>query len=340
MDFTLSRYQSLLKALISGGYSFQTFSGFLASNVKRVVILRHDVDKIPENSRETAKIENDLGLTGTYFFRILPCSFNPYIIKEIHSLGHEIGYHYEDLVIAGQKTRSIIYKGQGNVFRPEIKNRVLNPGSKDQLCFEKELAESAIQSFAGNLAKMRTIAPVKTICMHGSPLSRWDSRLLWKYYDYNDFGIIGEPYFDINFEKMLYLTDTGRRWDGKNFSVRDKVKGQKANYSGHKAQEHFPGSDFFKDWKVKPLQGSLINMTLAGMEFQNKFKFRSTVDIINSVRNGAFPDRAMINFHPQRWNNKQWPWIKELIWQKIKNKGKYFLIKMRNKQESGKISDI
>jgi len=59
--------------------------------------------------------------------------------------------------------------------------------------------------------------------MHGSPLSKWDNRDLWKRYNYRDFGIIGEPYFDVNFDKVLYLTDTGRRWDGEGVSVRDKV---------------------------------------------------------------------------------------------------------------------
>ena len=34
---------------------------------------------------------------------------------------------------------------------------------------------------------------------------------LWEKYDYRDFGIIGEPYFDINFEEVLYLTDTGQK---------------------------------------------------------------------------------------------------------------------------------
>ena len=33
----------------------------------------------------------------------------------------------------------------------------------------------------------------------------------------------GEPYFDLDFRKIFYLTDTGRRWDGHKVSVRDKV---------------------------------------------------------------------------------------------------------------------
>ena len=88
---------------------------------------------------------------------------------------------------------------------------------------EEELAKIAIESFRQNLNRLRELVPVKTICMHGSPMSRWDSRILWKYYDYRDFGIIGEPYFDLDFDKVLYLTDTGRKWNGEKSSVRDKV---------------------------------------------------------------------------------------------------------------------
>ena len=59
--------------------------------------------------------------------------------------------------------------------------------------------------------------------MHGSPLSKWDNRDLWKKYNYRDFGIIGDPYFDIDFNEVLYLSDTGRCWNGSDVSVRDKV---------------------------------------------------------------------------------------------------------------------
>ena len=60
--------------------------------------------------------------------------------------------------------------------------------------------------------------------MHGSPLSNWNNRLIWQKYDYRDFDIIGEPYFDVNFNEVLYLTDTGRSWSNKTFNIRDKVE--------------------------------------------------------------------------------------------------------------------
>ena len=179
-DFTLVIYQNMLKALSRKDSAFITFRHLIenAGLPGSFTILRHDVDLLPQNSLQTAQIEHSLGIRGTYYFRIVPQSFNESIIRQIADLGHEIGYHYEDLTLA---------KGDMN---------------------------KAIKSFEQNLAKLRKIVPVSTACMHGSPRSPWDSKDLWKHYDYRDFGIIGEPYFDIDFSEVLYLTDTGRRWDG------------------------------------------------------------------------------------------------------------------------------
>lgn len=187
-DFTLSTLEQLLSTLLKNGYSFVTFEEYLMNKPGgKQIILRHDVDAFAQNSLETAIMENKLGIKGTYYFRIVCQSNKPKIINAISALGHEIGYHYEDLAHA-----------HGN-------------------------KEKAIKSFEKNLEYFRTFYPVKTICMHGSPVSKWDNRKLWKDYDYKKYGIIGEPYFEIDFEKFLYLTDTGRRWDGRKVSVRDKM---------------------------------------------------------------------------------------------------------------------
>ena len=38
--------------------------------------------------------------------------------------------------------------------------------------------------------------------------------------------MIGEPYCDVHFDEVFYLTDTGRRWDGWKALVRNKVPQQ------------------------------------------------------------------------------------------------------------------
>ena len=36
-------------------------------------------------------------------------------------------------------------------------------------------------------------------------------------------GIIGEPYLDVDYQNVFYITDTGRKWNNEASSVRDKV---------------------------------------------------------------------------------------------------------------------
>ena len=43
--------------------------------------------------------------------------------------------------------------------------------------------------------------------MHGSPLSRWDNRKLWEKYNYREAGIIGEPYFDVDYTDIFFGDD-------------------------------------------------------------------------------------------------------------------------------------
>jgi len=254
-DFIISLYEIFLNNIIKY-YSVATVAEYMQKSYEKLFILRHDVDKLSHNSLVFANIQAKLDICGSYYFRAVPESWDEKVIKEIHDLGHEIGYHYENLTAC-----------KGNM-------------------------DTAIDDFQRNLEKLRKIAPVSTICMHGSPRSKWDSRDLWKKYNYRDYGIIGEPYFDIDFDDVFYLTDTGRRWDGWKVSVRDKLPQQ-------------------EKWIKKGLV------------------FRSTHDIIRAIEEDRFPKKVMMTFHPQRWSDKPLPWIKELLLQNIKNVAKGVLVHTR-----------
>ena len=199
-DFTLIKYEEFLHAAIKAGYRLCSYENYIANPLGKVLILRHDVDKKPGNSLKTAQLQHQLGVTGTYYFRAVPESYDENVIRQIAELGHEIGYHYEDLTIF-----------QGNVGQAKA-------------------------HFDVWLEKLKQHYPIKTICMHGSPTSKWDNRLLWETYDYKEMGLIGEPYFDLDFNRVFYITDTGRRWDGNKVSVRDKVN-SKFNLSFHSTDE-------------------------------------------------------------------------------------------------------
>jgi len=311
-DFTVITFSTLLRKFADAGYLFQSCGEYNDFSTQKVIILRHDVDKLPENSLATAEIEHDAGISGTYYFRSGYDGFEGEIIKQISQLGHEIGYHYEDLRSARQKTKD---KRQITSDCPDVKSG--SPLRFDKTARlqdkEEELAAVAIDSFRENLAKLRDIVPVDTICMHGSPLSSADSRVLWKYYDYGTMGIKAEPYFDFSLEDMLYLTDTGRRWDGSSVSIRDR---------GFIREE-----GYYTGWKRRPVIGSAMLMTEKSDKLQRQFKFRKTDNILQAISSGNLPERLMITFHPQRWNDSTLPWLKEYLWQNSKNVVKYFMIK-------------
>jgi len=255
-DFTLNTYHTLLTVLRAQDYSFHPMEELPFTLPGKIIALRHDVDLRPHCALQTALLENRLGICGTYYFRMVPRCFNPDIVKQIRDLGHEIGYHYEDLT--------------------------LTKGNKDE----------AFTSFCNHLNTLRQYYPVKTAAMHGSPASRHDSRDIWTSYSYRDQGIICEPYFDTDFSKVLYLTDTGRRWDGWKVNVRDKITGK----------------EYGRD---------------------NNISFRSTRHIIAAANALTLPDKIMFNIHPQRWTGKPLPWMKELILQNAKNIIKRVIISLR-----------
>lgn len=188
-DFTLKSYKSLLLAFQQAGYHFQTFEELMICPVEgKVVVLRHDVDELAWNALKMAQLENSLGIRATYFFRIVKQSNEPEVIKQIVSLGHEVGYHYEDLALA-----------EGDV-------------------------EKAMIAFNKNLEYFRSYYPVKSVCMHGSSTSKYDNRLLWEKHQLGDYGLVGEPYLSVDFDKVFYLTDTGYAWDGGKYATRDVVR--------------------------------------------------------------------------------------------------------------------
>ncbi len=268
MDFTLKMYKKLLQTFLDKDYHIFSFNQFILLNSPTsplisssthqlpnspTLILRHDVDRMPQNALKIAKLEYDLGIKATYYFRTIPQTLKPDIIKEISNMGHEVGYHYENMA-----------QCNGNF-------------------------EMAIDDFRNNLDKLRKIAPVYTICMHGSPRSRWDAKDLWKKYDYHDFGIIAEPYIDIDFNEIFYLTDTGRRWDGWKYSIRDKIE----------------------------QQGNWIKQGLI---------FHSTSEIIDAIKKNKFPQKAFITTHPQRWNDNFGAWSLEFVGQTLKNQIKRIIV--------------
>lgn len=293
-DFTFSVYSSLIDELILSNYALKPVRNAYAygCDSSKIIYLRHDVDRKPYKSLEFAEKLKEKKINATFYFRIVSTVFIPEIIEKIARMGHEIGYHYEDLPLGIKNEKLVIKKFWSKEYT------------------EKTVCEVGIESFERNLKELRKYADIKTICMHGSPLSKWDSRLLWKYYDYRNFGIIGEPYFDIDFSQTLYLTDTGRRWNGSRFSIRDKLNTVNTEYHA---------VPLFFDWIVKPKLNSALNMTREAQKNQESYILKRTAHLISYAQQSSSFTSAMITFHPQRWHDSLLLWSIEWIAQKAKN---------------------
>lgn len=223
-------------------------------------IIRHDVDLRPEFSLRVAQQEARRGMKATYYFRSMHFTSHADTIKAIVALGHEAGYHYECLTTT-----------RGDL-------------------------EAAFEDFKRNLEQLRQLVPVRTACAHGSPRSPYDSQDIWKQHDIHALGIDYEPMLDTDFATTLYLTDTGRRWDGWRVSVRDKV------------------SERQQQWMREGLS------------------FHSTDDIIHALSDSQHPihrKALLINTHPQRWMPFGAQWIKEAVMQGNKNIVKRIIVSIR-----------
>jgi len=132
-DFTLTTYKKLMQELLTTDYSFQILQDFNQQPADKAVILRHDVDRKPENALVIAKIENDAGIKASYYFRIAKQSYDEDIIRQIEEMGHEIGYHYENLSGAAEKCKVEVrkFRRSGNLKEIWDKKKLFGFAIKD-----------------------------------------------------------------------------------------------------------------------------------------------------------------------------------------------------------------
>jgi hypothetical protein len=277
-DFTLRTYKLLISSLEDKGYRFYTFESFLKEHPSSALILRHDIDMYPYRAIPMAEYENKRSIRASYHFRVPERKTEGYeaAIIEIASLGHEIAYHYEDYSRAMFRER-----------RRRRKNCDMN-GALNGI-------EEAKNSFRNNLIYLRQFYPVKVISMHGNPLSRYDNRKLWEYTNYKDFGVICEPYLDINYNEVLYLTDTGRCWNARFANRRDKILNDSSRVDGKNR-----------------------NLNLA---------VKSTFELLGEIHSGVMTEKIILNTHPQRWNDDIILWLSEYFGQNIRNLVKAILFR-------------
>lgn len=99
MKFTTNDYVNILEEIRKTDHEFVNFLS--PAETGKYVILRHDIDFSLPDALRMARIENKMGVSSTYFTLLTAPYYNPLsdegvdILKEIISLGHIVGLHYD-----------------------------------------------------------------------------------------------------------------------------------------------------------------------------------------------------------------------------------------------------
>jgi hypothetical protein len=110
VDFTYDSYIRLLNTVVENGYNYANYHNY--REILNSCILRHDVDYDLNKALEFAKVESSIYCAGreiqsTYFVLLTSPLYNIFsntasgILKEIASMGHEIGLHFDETQYMG-----------------------------------------------------------------------------------------------------------------------------------------------------------------------------------------------------------------------------------------------
>ncbi len=206
MLFTFDSYRRLLDLIAGCGYAIYGIERILVarrdSNLPQgnYVAIRHDVDYFPNRAIAMAKIEAERKIAVTYYIRRRFFDADLDLIRKIAGLGHQVGYHYEE-VDTSQKA----------------------PGNR--------IAHDAVEFFIGSLLDIDKLGfPIRSVCAHGNPLTDVDNRqVVHLLRDQTYLGqlalthnraeikekisgrLVGDASIDITGDDFdLYIPDTGR----------------------------------------------------------------------------------------------------------------------------------
>ena len=152
MLFTYRAYRRLLDIIAESGYSVYGVEQILIARRDgtlpegKYVAIRHDVDYFPGRALNMATIEAERKIATTYYIRRRFFDADPHLARKIAALGHQIGYHYEEVDVH-QKAPNL------------------------------QIARDAVGFFIGSLLDIDKLGfPIKTVCAHGNPLTDVDNR--------------------------------------------------------------------------------------------------------------------------------------------------------------------
>jgi hypothetical protein len=110
MPSRLAAYRALLTAALAAGYTivsveraWDLLTGPGLDPAGRYLVLRHDIDTGPATAGAMWRIERELGVSGSYYFRL--STLDPELMAAIAAAGSEASYHYEELATVAKRHR-------------------------------------------------------------------------------------------------------------------------------------------------------------------------------------------------------------------------------------------
>ncbi len=154
MPSRLGRYRRLLERFLRAGYTVVSVEQFWhlspddTAPPQHYLILRHDVDTDPRTAAAMWDIERDLGIAGSFYFRL--STVDVPLMQAIASSGGQASYHYEELATLA-KHRGIRRREDAAACLPEAR-----------------------ELFRGNLESLRaaTGLPMRVVASHGDFVNR------------------------------------------------------------------------------------------------------------------------------------------------------------------------
>lgn len=101
MNFTYQAYKNLIQLLREHDYTICDYHNY--AQVRRSVILRHDIDLEIEKAVKMARLEQEIGVSSTYFVLVSSNFFNIFskrnqaYLREICDMGHAVGLHFDEV---------------------------------------------------------------------------------------------------------------------------------------------------------------------------------------------------------------------------------------------------
>lgn len=173
-DYRTSNLERFLDGIKTDQFSIRSFEDYTSGTLDdtRVnVIIRHDVDISLDRTKKIAEMENTLGISSTFFFRLHAerYSFEEAIpvIRKLADDGFRIGLHYETLGVT-----------KGNL-------------------------EEAVELLETEIEEIRKVVTVSVVAAHGQ--KQFKNRTIWEYVDKAKIRVSSA--YDMKYD--MYLSDAG-----------------------------------------------------------------------------------------------------------------------------------